>query len=293
MATRAHSNGVVALVRGSRAHARTALPGARRPLAPSVKASVVSALVAGGALAVAGGGAYGLWSAAAPAANSSVTVGQITTSVTVPSLSGDLYPGNWAASPVTVDDTGSVGAGSVTVAATVDQSALTGSSGMLWWAFACPGGSITSSGSGTSESFSCSSDWVPIGPSAPSCFGSAMTPEGCLGGSSGWMADYSSAPWDSDSASAPAVAGSVSGSTETQESIETLDQSQVPSSVTLPTGTNSHVPVLVPSGGSLQVLLVEMLAPNSPNAAQGLSATMTWNVTLGQRAGALRQTTSS
>jgi len=283
MARRAHSNGVVASVRGSRAHARTALPGASGRLAPSVKASVVSALVAGGALAVAGGGAYGLWSAAAPAANSSMTVGQITTSVTLPSLSGDLYPGNWAASTVKVKDTGSVGAGSVTVTASVNQSALTGSSGMLWWAFACPGGSITQSGSTKSESFSCSSDWVPIGPSAPSCFGSAMTPEGCLDGSSGWMANYSSAPWDSDSVSAPATSGD----------IETLDQSQVPSSVTLPTGTNSHAPVLVPSGGSLPVLVVEMLAPNSPNIAQGLSATMTWNVTLGQRAGVLRQTTSS
>jgi len=283
MARRAHSNGVVASVRGSRAHARTALPGASGRLAPSVKASVVSALVAGGALAAAGGGAYGLWSAAAPAANGTLTAGQVTTSVTLPSLSGDLYPGSWAASTVTVNDTGSVGAGSVTVAATVNQSALTGSSGMLWWAFACPGGSITSSGSGTSESFSCSSDWVPIGPSAPSCFGSAMTPEGCLSGSSGWMADYSSAPWDSDSTSAPATSGD----------IETLDQSQVPSSVTLPTGTNSGVPVLVPSGGSLPVLVVEMLAPNSPDAAQGTSATMSWDVSLGQRAGALRQTTPS
>jgi len=293
MARRAHSNGVVAPVRGSRAHARTALPGTSGRLAPSVKASVVSALVAGGALAVAGGGAYGLWSVAAPTANGTLTAGQVTTSVTLPSLSGDLYPGDWAASTVEITDTGSVGAGSVTVTATVDQSELAGSSGMLWWAFACPGGSITQSGSKTSESFSCSTTWVPIGPSAPSCFGSAMTPEGCLGGSSGWMAHYSSAPWDSDSASAPAVAGSVSGSTETQESIETLDQSQVPSSVTLPTGTNSHVPVLVPSGGSLQVLLVEMLAPNSPNAAQGLSANMNWSFTFGQRAGALRQSTPS
>jgi len=283
MARRAHSNGVVASVRGSRAHARTALPGASGRLAPSVKASVVSALVAGGALAVAGGGAYGLWSAAAPAANGTLTAGQVTTSVTLPSFSSDFYPGSWAASTVKVEDTGSIGAGSVTVTATVDQSELTGSSGMLWWAFACPGGSITSSGSTKSESFSCSTTWVPIGPSAPSCFGSAMTPEGCLSGSSGWMADYSSAPWDSDSTSAPAESGDV----------ETLDQSQVPSSVTLPTGTNSHAPVLVPSGGSLPVLVVEMLAPNSPSAAQGTSATMSWDVSLGQRAGALRQSTSS
>jgi len=92
------------------------------------------------------------------------------------------------------------------------------------------------------------------------------------------MADYASAPWESDSTSAPAESGDV----------ETLAQSQVPSSVTLPTGTNSRVPVLVPSGGSLQVLVVEMLAPNSPNAAQGTSATMSWDVSLGQRAGALR-----
>lgn len=215
---------------------------------------------------------YALLESAASASNE-VAVGELGASFSVPSPTADLYPGTWDAWSIAIQDTASVGAGSLTLEMTVPSSALEGTSGLLWWAFACPGGTISTSGTGTAEAFACSTTWAPIGSPAPSCFGTAMTPQGCLGGTSGWMADANQEPWESTDP--PQTAGAAAS----------LGVSQV---TTPPAGTNSGIPVLIPSGGSLPVLLVELLAPNSPDAAQGTKTSSTWSLTLDQRSGALR-----
>lgn len=215
---------------------------------------------------------YALLEGPASASND-VAVGELGASFSVPSPTADPYPGTWNAWSITIQDTASVGAGSLTLEMTVPTSALQGTSGLLWWAFACPGGTISTSGTGTAEAFACSTTWAPIGSPAPSCFGAAMTPQGCLGGTSGWLAEASQAPWESSDP--PQESG--------EQATLGVDGVTAPS-----TGTNSGIPVLIPSGGSLPVLLVELLAPDSPDAAQGIATTAAWSLTLDQRPGALR-----
>jgi len=228
-------------------------------------------------IAVWGGTAYALFIPSVGATNS-VGVGSIATTLSIPNLSGTLYPGSWSAASITIPDNGTLSADEVTLSMSTSVSAAQGSSGLLWWGFACvgSGASITASSSGSS--YSCSGTWVPIGASAPSCFGSAMTPAGCLSGSSGWMEDWQSAPWESPASAAPQESGQSASLTAQQASAD---------GATLPT-SSTGASVLIPANGGLPVLIVEMLAPNSPSNAQGATVNPTWQVALMQRTGMLR-----